>query len=145
MDTQIVAVFCLVDDILKARGHQEDEQCQMGDAEVMTTAVIAAQYFGGNYSYACRLLASQGYVTRMLSKSRFSRQLHRIKPLFLTLFNIPGDNWKTLNEETIYAIDTFPIPVYDNYRIHGAKLYQGEQYRGYILVVSFNYLFKVAT
>ena len=50
MDTQIVAVFCLVDDILKAMRHREDEQCQMSDAEVMTTAIIAALYFGGNYS-----------------------------------------------------------------------------------------------
>jgi hypothetical protein len=132
MDTQIVAVFCLVDDILKGMGHREDEQCEMSDAEVMTTAIIAALYFGGNYSHARRLLASQGYVPRMLSKSRFSRRLHRIKPFFLTLFGVLGDHWKTLNEETIYAIDTFPIPVCDNYRIPRAKLYQGEQYRGYI-------------
>jgi hypothetical protein len=132
MDTQIVAVFCLVDDILKAMRHQEHEQCEMSDAEVMTTAIIAALYFGGNYSHARRLLASQGYVPRMLSKSRFSRRLHRIKPFFLTLFSVLGDYWKTLNEETIYAIDTFPIPVCDNYRIPRAKLYQGEQYRGYI-------------
>lgn len=132
MDTQIVAVYCLVDDILKAMKHREDEQCEMSDAEVMTTAIIAVLYFGGNYAQARRLLASQGYVPRMLSKSRFSRRLHRIKPFFLTLFNILGEHWKALNEEPIYAIDTFPIPVCDNYRIPRAKLYQGEQYRGYI-------------
>ena len=132
MDTQIVAVFSLVDDILKAMRHREDEQCQMSDAEVMTTAIIAVLYFGGNYAQARRMLASQGYVPRMLSKSRFSRRLHRIKPFFLTLFNVLGEHWKALNEESIYAIDTFPIPVCDNYRIPRTKLYQGEQYRGYI-------------
>ena len=97
MDTQIVAVFCLVDDILKAMRHREDEQCQMSDAEVMTTAIIAMLYFGGNYSHARKLLASQGYVPRMLGKSRFSRRLHRIKPFFLTLFSILGEHWKALN------------------------------------------------
>ena len=132
MDTQIVAVFCLVDDILKAMRNREDEQCQMCDAEVMTTAIIAVLYFGGNYAQARRMLASQGYVPKMLSKSRFSRRLHRIKPFFLTLFNVLGEHWKALNEESIYAIDTFPIPACDNYRIPRAKLYQGEQYRGYI-------------
>jgi hypothetical protein len=132
MDTQIVAVFCLVDDILKAMRHREDEQCQMSDAEVMTTAIIAALYFGGNYAQARRLLASQGYVPRMLGKSRFSRRLHRIKPFFLTLFSVLGEHWKALNEESIYAIDTFPIPACDNYRIPRAKLYQEAQYRGYI-------------
>jgi hypothetical protein len=132
MDTQIVAVFCLVDDILKAMNHREDEQCKMSDAEILTTAIIAALFYGGNYAQARRMLVSQGYVPRMLSKSRFSRRLHRIKPFFLTLFSILGEYWKALNEESIYSIDTFPIPVCDNYRISRAKLYQGKKYRGYI-------------
>lgn len=132
MDTQIVAVFCLVDDMLKAIHHYEDPQCEMSDAEVMTTAIIAMLYFGGNYSHARCLLSGQGYVPKMLGKSRFSRRLHRIKPLFLTLFSMLGEHWKSLNAELIYSIDTFPIPVCDNYRIRRAKLYQGEAYRGYI-------------
>ena len=132
MDTQIVAVFCLIDDMLKALHHYEDPQTTMSDAEVMTTAIIAALYFGGNYTHARNLLGSQGYISRMLSKSRFSRRLHRIKPLFVTLFSMLGEHWKALNTNSIYSIDTFPIPVCDNYRIRRARLYQGEAYRGYI-------------
>jgi hypothetical protein len=132
MDTQIVAVFCLVDDMLKVIHHYEDPQCEMSDAEVMTTAIVAVLFFGGNYTHARSLLSSQGYVSRMLSKSRFSRRLHRIKPLFETLFSMLGEHWKTLNMNSIYAIDTFPIPVCDNYRIRRARLYQDEAYRGYI-------------
>ncbi len=45
MDTQIVAVFCLCDDMLKALHHYEDPQCQMTDAEVMTTAIVAALHY----------------------------------------------------------------------------------------------------
>jgi hypothetical protein len=132
MDTQIVAVFCLVDDMLKAIHHYEDPQCEMSDAEVMTAAIIAMLYFSGNYTHARKLLGSQGYVPRMLSKSRFSRRLHRVKPLLLMLFSMLGEHWKSLNTDLIYSIDTFPIPVCDNYRIRRAKLYQGETYRGYI-------------
>ena len=132
MDTQIVAVFCLVDDMLKAIHHYEDPQTQMSDAEVITTAILAALKFGGNYTSAREFLATHGYVPRMLSKSRFSRRLHRIKPFFLTLFNALGEHWKSLNEGLIYSIDTFPIPVCDNYRIPRAKIYQDEAYRGYI-------------
>jgi hypothetical protein len=40
MDDKIIATFCLCDDLLKAMHHQEDHQCQMNDAEVMTTACI---------------------------------------------------------------------------------------------------------
>jgi hypothetical protein len=38
MDEQIIATYCLCDDLLKAIHHREDPQCQMNDAEVMTTA-----------------------------------------------------------------------------------------------------------
>lgn len=132
MDTQIVAVFCLIDDMLKIMRHQEDIQCEMSDAEVMTTAVIATLFFGGNYSHARDLLGSQGYIPRMLSKSRFSRRLHRIKPFFLTLFNMLAEYWKDSNKDMIYSVDTFPIIACDNYRIGRAKLYQGKHFRGYI-------------
>ena len=40
-------IFCLCDDLLKAMHHQENRQCQMNDAEIMTTAFIAALFFRG--------------------------------------------------------------------------------------------------
>lgn len=85
MDTQIVAVYCLCDDLLKALYHAEDPQCQVSDAEVMTAAVIAMLYFRGNFEAARRFLHDQGYLPQALSKSRFNRRLHRIADLFLTL------------------------------------------------------------
>ncbi len=48
MDTQIVVVYCFCDDVLKRLHYYEDPQRQMSDAEVMTTAIVAAQYFAGN-------------------------------------------------------------------------------------------------
>jgi hypothetical protein len=132
MDNQIIAVYCICDDLLKALNHREDPQCQMSDAEMMTTAIVSVLYFNGNYVRARELLAEQGYVPRMLSASRFNRRLHRIKDLFLTLFAFLGEHWKELNSESIYSIDSFPIPVCDNYRIPRAKIYQDERYRGRI-------------
>jgi hypothetical protein len=37
MDERIIATYCLCDDLLKAMRHQNDSQCQMSDAEVVTT------------------------------------------------------------------------------------------------------------
>ncbi len=62
MDSQIVAVYCLCDDLLKALYHHEDRQCQMSDAEVMTTAIIAMLYFRGNFEAARRFLHDHGYI-----------------------------------------------------------------------------------
>lgn len=131
MDEKIIAVYCLCADLLKALQHYEDPQCEMSDAEVMTTAIVAALFFGANYERARELLAEQGYIPKMLSKSRFNRRLHRIGDLFVTLFNVLGETFKELNGESVYAIDTFPIAVCDNIRIPRSRLYQGEEYRGY--------------
>jgi hypothetical protein len=40
----------------------------------------------------------------MVSKSRFSRRLHRIKEIFIVFFNLWAQIWKTLNPEAIYVI-----------------------------------------
>lgn len=132
MDIQIILVYCLCDDMLKAMMHREDIQCQMSDAEVMTVAMVAMLYFGGNYHLSRLFLQEQGYIPRMLHKSRFSRRLHRVKPMFLTLFGMLAEVWKQSNPDGIYAIDTFPVPVCDNYRIRRCRLYHGEAYRGKI-------------
>ncbi len=132
MDTQIIVIFCLCDDMLNSLHHYEDAQRKMSDAEVMTTALVAALYFGGNFSMASRFMHDSGYIPNMLSKSRFNRRLHRITDLFLTLFLRLGETWKKLNERCTYVIDSFPIAVCDNYRIKRSKIYQGEEWRGYI-------------
>ena len=86
MDSQIVAVYCLCDDMLKALDHRDDPQCRMTAAEVMTTAVVAALYFGGNLERARVHLHEGGYIRNMISKSRFNRRWHRNANLFQALF-----------------------------------------------------------
>lgn len=131
MDTQIVVVYCLCDDVLKGLHHYEDPQRKMSDAEIMTTAIVAALYFGGNHEKARVFLKAHGYIPKMLEKSRFNRRLHKISELFLTVFNLLGEVWKQLNEESVYVVDSFPISSCDNYRIMRSKRYQGEVWRGY--------------
>lgn len=130
MDAQIVAVDCLCDDILKGLHHYEDPQRQMRDAEVMTTAIVAARFFGGNLETARAFLWEQGYIPTMLGKSRFNRRLHHMMDLFLTLFNLLGEVWKELNRDSLYVLDSFPIAACDNDRIPCCPLYQGEEWRG---------------
>jgi hypothetical protein len=131
MDDKIIATFCLCDDLLQAMHHQEDYQCQMNDAEIMTTACIAALFFRGNHESARAMLHQHGYIPHMLSKSRFSRRLHRMKEMFVVLFNLLARLWKTLNTDSIYVIDSIPIAVCDNIRIRRSKIYTAEDFRGY--------------
>ena len=118
MDTQIVAIYCICDDILKGMKHYEDKQRQMSDAEVMTTSIVAGLFFNG-------------YIPKMLEKSRFNRRQHKIAELFLVVFDLLGDFWKQWNEKSVYVIDSFPVSACDNYRIQRCHLYEGEDWRGY--------------
>ncbi len=77
MDLTIVAVYTICDDLLISLGHQDHQQAKMSDAEVMTTALVAARYFAGNQQTACAALKTLGYIPNMLGHSRFNRRLHR--------------------------------------------------------------------
>ena len=131
MDTQIVAIYCICDDILKGMKHYEDKQRQMSDAEVMTTSIVAGLFFSGNMEKSRIFLQEHGYIPKMLEKNRFNRRQHKIAELFLVVFDLLGDFWKQWNEKSVYVIDSFPVSACDNYRIQRCHLYEGEDWRGY--------------
>jgi hypothetical protein len=131
MDTQIVFVYCLCDDLLKALQHWEDPQCRVSDAEILTVALVAALYFGGHFKRANEFLHEQGYLPRRLSASRFSRRVHRCAPFVLPLFHGLAGLGHQLNPESVYIIDSFPVAACDNIRIPRCRRYRGEAWRGY--------------
>jgi hypothetical protein len=134
MDEQIITIYCFCCEVVQSVRHVEDPQCQMSDAEVLTTALVAALYFRGNYQAARAFLREYGYIRQMLSKERFNRRLHRIDWLVIVCFERLGECWKALNTEALYLLDSFPIAVCDNYRIGRNKLYpRDEAYRGKIV------------
>ena len=131
MDVSIITIFVLCDEYLQACKHQEDAQCKVSDAEVMTTAITSALFFQGNFEKTISLLKMSGMIPVRLSRSQFNRRVHRMKPHFVMLFEILGQAFKAHHDAATYVIDTFPIPVCDNIRIRRAKRYEGEVYRGY--------------
>ena len=86
MEDQILITYCLGADVLKALGHQDHHNSRVSDAEVLTSAIVAALYFGGNFAKGCLLIKTPIYIPKMLSESRFNRRLHRLDELFLLLF-----------------------------------------------------------
>lgn len=82
MDTQIVAIYCICDDVLKGLHHCEDKQRQMSDAEVMTTSIVAGLFFGGNMEKTRIFLQEHGYISTMVEKSRFNVANIRLQSCF---------------------------------------------------------------
>ena len=132
MYDRTIAIYCFVDDLLKAMQHREDNRCEVSDSEVVTLALCAMLWFGGNFELSRSFLHSSGMMPRMLSRSRLSRRLTRLAGLVELIFHQLGLTLKELNTESRYALDSFPIAVCDNIRIPRCRLTKERDYRGYL-------------
>lgn len=55
-----IALYCIVDDLLKALHHYEDQKARVADSEVIATAFVAALYVGGHPENACPFMKRKG-------------------------------------------------------------------------------------
>ena len=131
MDTQIIFVYCLCDDRLKTLPHRDDPQSHLSDAEILTVALVASLYFGGNFKRTQTFLYEQGYLTRSLSASRLIRRIHHCAPGLMLIFQGLAHVGHRLNTERLYVMDSFPLSVCDHIRIPCCRRYRGEAWRGY--------------
>ena len=133
MQERIITIYCLCDEVLKANGFVDLPATAMSTAEVMTTALVAADLFGGCFERSRHFLHSHGYIPPMLSKSRFNRRLHALpEVLWQRLFSLLSAAAQQTNRTGEYIVDSCPVPVCDNIRIRRCHLYRGETYRGYL-------------
>jgi hypothetical protein len=125
-----LAIYCFIDDFLKASGHKEDIRVEVTDAEIITIALTAMLQFGGNFERSRLILHQLGLVKRLLSRSRFSRRLGRLMDLIHRLFHQLGSVLKDLHWESRYLLDSFPVALCDNIRIPRCRMVRDELYRG---------------
>jgi hypothetical protein len=129
-EDKIIALYCIVDDMLKEMRHYEDATVRVSDSEVITTAFVSVLYFGGHLENGCHFMKLKGYVPKMLSKSRFSRRLHRLADFVLMLFFYLGKKLKDMAGAATYRLDSFPVAACDNIRIATCRILEGEGFRG---------------
>ena len=128
-----LAIYCFIDDLLKSFEHKQDPRAVVSDAEVITVALVAMLYFGGNFEKSRLVLKELGLVKRMLSRSRLNRRLHRLSELIGLTFHRFGSVLKDLNWESRYLLDSFPVPICDNIRIKRCRIVSDERFRGYLV------------
>jgi hypothetical protein len=132
---KIITIYCFFEEFLQAIGHRDDRQARLSTAEVMTIALVAAEFFTGNQQAALDFFASHGYIPSF-SKSRFNRRLHRLpETLGQLALSVLAQIHQKSNPERVHVVDTFPVPACHNIRIRirirRCKLYRGEAFRGY--------------
>jgi len=133
LETFVIIAYCASDDAVKKLGLVDDIQTGVGMAQIVTTVIVAARFFGGNHRLANEFLHEHRYFYNKLSKSQFNRRLHDIPyALFNELMEQFSEYSKMTNESFEFAMDSFPIPSCDNIRISRSKLFAPKQHRGYI-------------
>jgi hypothetical protein len=130
LSDKVLIIYCFVDDFLKKIKPPNDKQRKFTDAQVLTTAIISAKKFKGNYAAALDFLASYEGFYR-IDRGVLSMRLNHLKTIINILFNCLSQTLKELNLSNEYIIDTFPISVCRNIRIPICRLLQHEAYRGY--------------
>lgn len=104
----------------------------MSTSEIITTAIVATKYFGGNYQKSRMFLYSHGYIPKIISESRFICRLNSIdRNIFEEIFYAMAKAFKATNLDNDYVIDSFPIPVCANVRVERSKIYRETSYKGF--------------
>ena len=128
---KIIAIYCLIDDMLKGIKHPEDVRRRVSDSEVIATAVVSAMYFSGRHQHALGFMQATAMIPKILSSSRFCRRIHKAGQLLIEIFMHLGLHIKSMTAELQYILDSFPVAACDNIRIIRSKLFKGNKWRGY--------------
>ena len=122
----------MCDDVVKNLKIKEDVQAKMTTAEVMTTAIIAAAQYFGNFERARIALKNSGAIPDMLSKSQLNRRLHQIKKdVWATVLEALAIEFVKHNVENEFIVDSCPVYACKLARQNQTKLYSGRELLGY--------------
>lgn len=126
--TIIVTVYVVIDDVLKLAHHRSHRLSQISDAEVLTVAVIAALYFRNHQERTLYVLEQMGYLSGHLSSSRFNRRLHTLRDWLEQILLVLSE---VLSAQSVYIIDSLPLPVCHRARAGRCRKVRGADYYGY--------------
>lgn len=130
LNDNTIAIYVILDDILQSIGHKEDKQRRVNDAMILTTVLMSAWYFGGNWVTGIDYMRNH-HCKQMLSSSRFCRRVHQISDLGSGCFRLLAWTNQTLQNRHRYRLDTFPVAICHHIRLSRSRLVQGEDFRGY--------------
>ena len=133
METFVIVAYCSSDDSVKKIGINDNYQTNVSTAQIMTTGLVAARFFGGSHYLAQKFLYEHRYFHHRLSESQFNRRFHAISDsLFDELIMLFGYYAKMSNESFEFAIDSFPVQACENIRIQRSKLFDPKKNRGFV-------------
>lgn len=122
-------LYTLISNFLIVLDHKENKQSQMSDSEVILAYILSFYAHNGNYAKSLWTLKQNKAIKYVLSRSRFSRRLKKLKSIIKQIFYLMAEMAK--QNCLVYQIDSFPVKICHNIRISRSKIVNGEDYRGY--------------
>lgn len=123
-DGVIVTVYVVIDDVMRALGHRSHPAACLGDAEVLTVAVVAARSFQNHQARALQVLIGMGYLSGRLSTSRFNRRLHALGDWLRLLLEALGE---VFARGEAFLLDSLPLPVCRRVRARRCRKVRGAE------------------
>lgn len=127
-DDFIVTSFVVIDELLRCADHRDHPLAAVGDAEVLTVAVVAAAAFQNHHARALQVMQRLGYLSGRLSVSRFNRRLHALADWLSLALTLLGDLFAT---GEAFVLDSLPLPVCRRVRARRCRKVRGREYCGY--------------
>jgi hypothetical protein len=124
----IIAVFVMIDDLMDALGHRSHALAQVPDAEILTVAVVSAQFFQNHHERALSVLQWAHYLSGPLSISRFNRRLHALAEWLPFIAETLGEIGAS---GEVFVLDSIPVPVCRRVRAWRCRKVRGRRYCGY--------------
>lgn len=132
MDTSVIAIYVVCDEVIKMLNIKDDVQTQMSTSEVTAFAILASKLFYGNHRLTRWVCKKAGYFPKMLSESRLNRRLHKIPwNIWIAIFRFLALVFKAENSTDEFCVDSFPIACCAKQRIDRRKFLKEREYLGY--------------
>ena len=112
MDEQIIAIFCICDEIIKSFGLSLDPQQKMNDAEVMTFALISALYYSADYRTTRLVSISLRHFPSISLVFMLNLARNRIETVFSSIISRMPRNIRARTEKGFYLKILFFILAY---------------------------------
>ena len=132
MDEEVIKIYVVCDDILRALGVTDDPQAKMAHAEVMSFAILSSRLMHGNHQRTRWLCLRLGYYKQILSPSRMNRRLHQLPlQVWAIVFRCLAQLFHRRTGAFEFCVDSFPVHSCAKSRIDRHKIFVGKQYLGY--------------
>jgi IS5 family transposase len=131
MNEQVVAIFCICDEIVKSHGFLENSNYKMTIAEVMTFAIISGLYYHADYRITRLVVSQLQYFPKILSHSQLVRRIHAIPEQMWWMIFHALRMYLGKSKSEYFIVDSFPIKAYENHKSFRAKIFRGKEFHGY--------------